>query len=379
MFSNRFKHPLKQLTLGALGTLVIAVSAPLAYADEAAPIATTTGTVTAVPISAQLPLSGAVTIQDKKLVTKDEVFDYELHLPVISGMKDAKYQQALNANIAARAMAVAEDLHKQAKADAAEADGSYEFRPYSVYVSFEVMSDGSDAAGNMLSFKVLTYTYTGGAHGATIAQTYNVRNAATASQVKLKDLFGSSYKTLINKAVSAEIAAHSDLYFPDTFKSISDSQAFYVKDNKGYIIFQQYEIAPYAAGMPEVAVNIPAPSNLASLPVVVNGTKVAPAKLYVSKEGIAMAPLRSIAMQLGYTLGWNAKTQSVELTKGAQFTSLQVGKDRYTYAKMAPFKLGAAPVVKDKAIYVPLTFFSQVLKAQVAYSKDSVTITAAVK
>ncbi|SEN84913.1 stalk domain-containing protein [Paenibacillus sp. OV219] len=383
MFSNRFKHPLKQLTLGALGalgTLVIAVSAPLAFADEAAPtVTTTTGTVTAVPISAQLPASGAVKIQENKLTLKDEVFDYELHLPVISGMKDAKYQQALNANITARAMAVADGLHKQAKDDAAAAQGDYEFRPYSVYVSFELISDGSEAAGNILSFKVLTYTFTGGAHGATVTQTYNVRNSAAASQLKLKDLFGSNYKAIINKTVKAEISANPDYIFADSFKSISDNQAFYVKDNKVYFIFQQYEIAPYAVGMPEAAVNIPAPSNLASLPVVVNGTSAAAAKLYVNKEGVAMASLRPIAVQLGYTLGWNAKTQTVELTKGAQWTSLQVGKDRYTYARMAPFTLGTAPVVNAKTIYVPLTFFSQVLKAQVAYGQDSVTITEAAK
>lgn len=379
MFSNRIKYPLKQLTLGALGTLIVAASAPLAFADNAASTSTSETAapiVTAVPISAQLPATGAVTIQDKTVTLKDEVIDIELHLPVISGMKDTKYQQALNANIAARAMAVANDMHKQAKEDAAAAKGVYDFRQYSVYVSFELYSDGSDAAGNVLSFKVLTYTFTGGAHGGTLAQTYNVKNTATAAQLKLKDLFGSNYKSIINKVVAAEVKAHEDLYFPDAFKTISDSQAFYVKDNKAFILFQQYEIAPYAAGMPEVAVRIPAPSNLALLPVVVNGTKVTAAgKLFVNKDGIAMAPLRALAAQLGYTLSWNTKTQSTELTKGAQWTSLTVGKDRYTYAKLAPFALGAAPVVKDNTIYVPLTFFSQVLKAQVSYGKDAVTIT----
>ncbi|REE54742.1 copper amine oxidase-like protein [Paenibacillus taihuensis] len=379
MISKRFKYPLKQLTLGALGTLFIVASAPLAFADEAAVTTSNEVTaapiVTAVPISAQLPATGGVTIQEKKLTLKEDIFDYELHLPVISGMKDAKYQQALNANIAARAMAVADGMHKQAKADAAAADGQYEFRPYSVYVSFEVYSDGSDAAGNVLSFKVLTYTYTGGAHGGTLAQTYNVKNTATASQLKLKDLFGSNYKSIINKAVAADIKKHEDIYFPDVFKTISDSQAFYVKKNKAYIIFQQYEIAPYAAGMPEVAVNIPTPSK-----IVVNGTTLTGAgKLFVNKDGFLMAPLRTLAVQLGYTLSWNTKTQSTELTKGAQWTSLTVGKDRYTYAKLAPFTLGAAPVVKDNLLYVPLTFFSQVLKAQVAYDQNAVTITADAK
>ncbi|SDW61052.1 hypothetical protein [Paenibacillus sp. CF384] len=75
-----------------------------------------------------------------------------------------------------------------------------------------------------MSFKVLTYTYRGGAHGETVAATYNVRNAAKASPVKLKDLFGSNYKSIVNFAVKAEIATRPDEF--DAFKSISDNQAF---------------------------------------------------------------------------------------------------------------------------------------------------------
>ncbi|SDW45475.1 PdaC/SigV domain-containing protein [Paenibacillus sp. CF384] len=365
------QQPFKRITaIGAVSSLLLTLSAPLAFADQAV-----------APVTTQAEVSiqaGAVQLTSKTISDKNDYYESELTIPVISGMQDKNYQNTLNANLAARAHAELEKLKKQAKDDAAASVGVYEFRPYMFKVSYERITDGSTGAGGVLSFKMITSAYTGGAHGWTRIDTYNVRNEAKASAVKLKELFGEGYKTILNKVVNAEIAAHSDIYFPDTFKSIADNQPFYIKNGKAFLVFQQYEIAPYAAGIREIDAVIPGskpaaavPGNLSSLSLKIGGKTISGAHLFVGKNGIAMAPLRAISAQLGYALSWNAGW--IDVDKGNQNVSLQVGKDNYATAT-AQVTLGAVPIMKDNTLYVPLSFFSKVLKVTVAYSKDAVVI-----
>ncbi|WP_165822321.1 stalk domain-containing protein [Paenibacillus montanisoli] len=364
----RRKQRMKRITAaGAACMLLLSLSAPLAHAD---------GNTQIFPISAEVQQASSVQVTTKTISEKTDVFEGVLHIPVISGLQDAAYQATLNANIARRAANELEALKKQAEADAASAEGVYEFRPYSMELDYKLIGDGSAKNGNVLSFKVMTWFYTGGAHGSTRVEAYNVRNEAKASAIKLKELFGAGYKSVINKAVQAEITAHEELYFPDAFKSIADNQPFYLKDGKAVIIFQEYEIAPYAVGLPEIAVALPSktapvPGKLASFSIIVNGTTLTGVKLYVGRDGIAMAPLRQVSAKLGYGLEW--KDGQVGLHKGTQRITLQTGKDTYSADKES-LSLGAAPVVKYNTLYVPLSFFSKVLKATVTYSKDSVLI-----
>ncbi|MNG16012.1 Protease inhibitor precursor [compost metagenome] len=85
----------------------------------------------------------------------------------------------------------------------------------------------------------------------------------------------------------------------------------------------------------------------------------------VNADGVSLVPFRKVAEALGYTVKWNQETYAAELTKGAQWTSVSVGKDSYFFAKMAPVALGAAPVILNDSLYVPVKFVSDILKADV--------------
>lgn len=85
---------------------------------------------------------------------------------------------------------------------------------------------------------------------------------------------------------------------------------------------------------------------------------------YKNKDEVVMIPLRQIAEVLGYEVKWNNETQSAELIKGAQWTTVKVGEDNYNFAKML-VKLGAAPELKDSKTFVPFTFLEEVLKVNV--------------
>ncbi len=77
---------------------------------------------------------------------------------------------------------------------------------------------------------------------------------------------------------------------------------------------------------------------------------------------VEMLPLRSIAEHFGYKVDWFEDSQSVSLTKGAQYISFAINTDAYSFSKMAPQTLGAAPVLfNDCTTYVPKAFFTDLL------------------
>ncbi|NOU92191.1 DUF4163 domain-containing protein [Paenibacillus sp. LMG 31456] len=318
-----------------------------------------------------------VKITTKTIKDESAYFTSNLNIPVFEGLKDTKYQAQLNDIIERHAMEDQDNLKKQAQADAVSAkESGYSMRPYSLNILFEAKADGGADNGNMVSVKIITDTYTGGAHGIQRVDTYTVRDEPETSRVELKDLFGANYKEGINKQIGQEIAQHPNDYFKDSFKGISDTQSFYIEKGDAVILFSPYEIAPYSAGIPEFRIALPkestAPSRLA-----VGGEELSSveASIYISDNGTSLVPLRIIAERLGYNVKWNEDKQLVEINKGAQWTSLQAGKDSYIINRMAPLPLGQAPVIKeDGMMYVPLDFFSKILKAEVQAESGSISI-----
>lgn len=98
--------------------------------------------------------------------------------------------------------------------------------------------------------------------------------------------------------------------------------------------------------------------------IVVEGVSLNAPAAYVNSDGKIMLPLRAIAEALDYEVAWDAESRSVTLNT---FISLSIEKDSYIYARMAPISLGAAPELTDNATYVPITFFTEVLRMNNAY------------
>lgn len=134
----------------------------------------------------------------------------------------------------------------------------------------------------------------------------------------------------------------------------------------------------YGNSTPDKAVTISADSAAAiaaklNYPLAINGESAVDAG-YLHKDGkTVMLPLRALVEALGYTITWNAETKSAELAKGAQWTSVRVGEDRYSFAKML-ITLGIAPQSVNGKLYVPETFAAQVLQAEVTREGNQVNI-----
>ena len=124
-------------------------------------------------------------------------------------------------------------------------------------VDFDVKKNSD----NILSILIKYYKFAGGAHGyyENVAYNIDIRNG---NFLTLGDLFKEDidYKNAINEEIRIQI---EELIKSDEqnkgvyeFKSIEDKQKFYIQDDNLVVYFDLYDIAPYAAGIPEFMINV---------------------------------------------------------------------------------------------------------------------------
>ncbi|MCM3630245.1 DUF4163 domain-containing protein [Paenibacillus glycanilyticus] len=368
------KKPFKMLTIAVAGSCLLTFTPALAMAQEttAVPIVVTSEPITAVPINAVLPDTQAVKVTAKVIEETSDLLTVKISVPVISGLLDVSYQDKLNASIEEKATKEVDRLKALAAEDKKSAEESdYPFRPYDLNVSYELKSDGSTAAKGIVSFTVSTYEFTGGAHGGTAVEGYNIVNGQQAADLTLEQALGEGGFAAANSAVRYTISKKPDNFFWDAITTFKiDADHAYFVDSKGIVnlVFQQYEIAPYAGGI----INIPVDETTSVGPSYTLSTK----DLASGPNGAHFVPLRKAAEALGYKVKWSNKTQSAEISRDAQWTSVAVGKNSYTINKMAPLQLFAAPKFIEGSLYVPDEFFSKILHLEMKNNTadNSVTI-----
>ncbi|MFD0674651.1 PdaC/SigV domain-containing protein [Cohnella sp. GCM10027633] len=367
------KSPFKLLAVAVAGTSLLAMAPALAAAQQpvvavpiAAPIAV------AAPISAKLPASTqAVKIADKVIEENSDLIEANIKLPVLSGMLDVAYQDKLNAAIEKKATDLLASLKKQSAENAEDAKKfDYPARPYAMELSYELKSDGSAASGGILSFTVSTYTYTGGAHGGTFVAGYTVANEQQASDVTLTKALGDGGTAAANRAVRYAIQHDPDRYFPDameTFGGVASDTSFYVNQGIVNLVFQQYDLAPYAGGIIEIPVD--------------KKTTLGPSIALIRSElktganGESLVPLRKVAEALGYKLTWVPKTRTATLSRDGARTQLTIGVNSYSLNGSTPIKLLSAPKLIQGTTYVPDALFSRILGLSATTGADgSLTI-----
>lgn len=178
-------------------------------------------------------------------------------IPVIESASAPEAAAALSAHFMEQVV-MSEQLMEDDAKDTYESnkDSGYTFPPDIHNVQFDVMRNDSQ----YLSFYLMYYTYTGGAHGMhnDLAYTFD---AQSGERIALKDLFkaDTDYVSLLNEKIREEIetiamdneAIQGEYYNPyNGFESIAEDQHFYLTDSSLVLFFDLYEIAPYAAGIP---------------------------------------------------------------------------------------------------------------------------------
>lgn len=142
-------------------------------------------------------------------------------------------------------------------------------RQYDIYVDFQVTYNRDC----ILSIYFDRYEYTGGAHGTTVrfSDSWNI---GCSRPLTLMDLFPPDtnireyYISAIIEQIRHEVQNEPMLYFEDYENLVNQyfrPSSFYLTGDGVVIYFQQYEIAPYASGIPEFL--IPFGADGANLPL----------------------------------------------------------------------------------------------------------------
>lgn len=184
-----------------------------------------------------------ISISTETLNKSNKNADIQIQYPQISGLTD-EAQQAINTVFKQKAEAFATASEKQAS----QRDGSVE-RKYDFSQNFIVSFNRE----GVLSIVVDQDSYIGGAHGSTIREglTFSLN---TGNQMQLGDLMKAApnYKQNLDKMLKERT---KEVSFADVSPGLNAKPDFYVKEGGIAILYQQYEIAPYAAGLPTFEFN----------------------------------------------------------------------------------------------------------------------------
>lgn len=149
-------------------------------------------------------------------------------------------------------------LYPQSVKDFLASTNNRPFNPYASALNYEVTYNENC----FLSFYYDTYIFTGGAHGNTTRKS-NTFSLLTAKPIRLDYFFNrQNYKqyvlTEILRQAKINQSQEGGFYFDDYEKLIAkyfNPNNFYLTTEGVVIYFNQYEIAPYAVGIPEFLIS----------------------------------------------------------------------------------------------------------------------------
>ncbi|MDQ0089033.1 hypothetical protein J2T12_002443 [Paenibacillus anaericanus] len=324
------------------------------------------------PVQNVAPTISGPKIQEQVLTTSSKFLTTNIKVPQLTGMLDTKYQEEMNDIILSHAEKDLAQWEKAAAETAKKAQANHqEFNPYDLYITYNLKSDGTGSPKGVISIEIISEGSEGGTSMPRI-DTYNVKNIAEAERVTLPDLLGANYKAKLDADILTKLKEDPDKYFLEEYKGTSEEQTFYIEKGDLVIVFPKYSIAPGYVGSPEFRFSLQDISTTVTKPEVTKpegATKLDLKKVakYTNTDGITMVSLRDVVNQLSYDLKWNQTTKTAEVKKGAQWTSVTLGKDSYFFAKMAPKMLGAAPTLQKNMLYVPVQFVSDILQIEVQH------------
>lgn len=194
-----------------------------------------------------------ITISTEEIKDNKDNLELSLKVPVLSEMKDEKLQQSLNDRFRNLFLQRRDEMLAEREEMDKELDEENPFAniPSALTSDYKVIYNNN----SLLSLYFDKYEFLGGAHGMTYRMPFNI-DLRDGSELELSDVFkpDSNYKDVIDKAIQAEIAKNPEGYFEpemDGFKGIEDDQFFTLQLDGITVYFQLYDIAPYAAGIPE--------------------------------------------------------------------------------------------------------------------------------
>jgi outer membrane protein assembly factor BamB len=194
-------------------------------------------------------------------VQKAQVYEVKLKnspikYPQVKGLNSKKAEQKINATLQKGAK-VANKHRLKLLADEKEAKDKWTssqgpWRPYEYVFTYKVPFNDA----GKLSVVYYEYVYTGGAHGMTTGTTFNF-DLNTGDLIQLSKLIKGNEKSIQDytyQQLQKKYSGYVLIKSPNEIE-LKDKNRLWVFDQEGIkLIFSEYEVAAYAAGMPEIVV-----------------------------------------------------------------------------------------------------------------------------
>ncbi len=185
-----------------------------------------------------------------KSSTENEIVRVHIELPRLKYIKDSDFETKFNSEIEEKIKKFVNEVKETAREDH---DNGVQHVPYEAYVSVGVRYEGND----FLSFVVYYYQFTGGAHGITFFETYNI-DIKNSKVLKLYDIIKKEAEDAIKLNILKQIEKNATDFFPDApmiiLKDDIFSREFTISKDGLIIMYPHYELAPYVLGMPEFVI-----------------------------------------------------------------------------------------------------------------------------
>ena len=199
---------------------------------------------------------GAI-IENEEKVYSNEYVSVNINKPVVKIPKNKAVEEIINNKISKRVNEFEENITNLSIRDnEANIKAGLEVKPYVININNNVTYNKD----NILSLTLHLYSFTGGAHGSTTDESFNF-DTNTGNSGVIEDFFGNNknYNKIILDNVKSTISKNPELYFKeavDKLNIIPYNQKFFLTDKDLVIYFDEYEIAPYVAGIPKFYIPI---------------------------------------------------------------------------------------------------------------------------
>lgn len=192
------------------------------------------------------------TIENEEKVYSNKYVSVNINKPIVKIAKNKEAEGIINNKISKRINDFEEYITKLSIRDNEyNIKVGLEPKPYVINVNNNVTYNKN----NILSITLNLYSYTGGAHGSSVDESFNF-DINTGNRGVIEDFLGNNrnYNKIILDNVKATINKNPELYFKeavDKLNVIPYNQKFFLTDKDLVIYFDEYEIAPYVAGIPK--------------------------------------------------------------------------------------------------------------------------------
>lgn len=191
-------------------------------------------------------------VYPKNMKYSSDYINVDIKIPILSYKNNLNVEKRINTLLEGDIISFKNQVENLAKESFEESKSdNFKFIPYEAIEDYKVTFNN----GKLLSVPITFYTYTGGAHGNTIKESYNF-NLENGDRLTLKDIFlnNSNYKDTLKQFIKTSIEENPDIYFDyatDVVDNLDDSIPFYLTDNSLVIYYGSYDIAPYSSGIRE--------------------------------------------------------------------------------------------------------------------------------